>query len=332
MSITLWLDQKYINLLSAQLPRVKKSGHNYNFRCIYCGDSDKNKYKSRAYLIYKDGGYFFYCHNCHASKSFKYFLKEQNGDLYRSYLMEMITEQKASEPPKKDFTPKFSRNIFSDCQKISDLSHDHLAHQFLTYRCIPAKHFHLFYLVPEFLAFTNKIIPDKFENIESDHPRIVIPFYENNRVVGYSGRIYLPHQSHKKYITIKIEEESALFFTKDSTNFINNHTFVCEGAFDSLFIDNCIAVGSSALGKAKGLGLKDYTLIYDNEPHNRDVGELIKNSIRHNEKVVIWPMDFRYKDINEAVMNGVDIQKIIRENRYAGLKAMLKFNEWKKYE
>ena len=51
---TLWIDIKYANLLSAQLElfKVKKSNpYLANFRCPICGDSTKNKSKTRGYLL-----------------------------------------------------------------------------------------------------------------------------------------------------------------------------------------------------------------------------------------------------------------------------------------
>ena len=46
-----WIDHKYINLLSPQLERfARKSDKLYNFRCPFCGDSQKNKWKARGYV------------------------------------------------------------------------------------------------------------------------------------------------------------------------------------------------------------------------------------------------------------------------------------------
>ena len=42
----LWIDQKYLNLLSPKLERFKRKSDNlYNCRCPICGDSKKNKFK-----------------------------------------------------------------------------------------------------------------------------------------------------------------------------------------------------------------------------------------------------------------------------------------------
>ena len=49
-----WIDHKYVGLLSTQLDRFSKKTNNlYNFRCPFCGDSQKNKWKARGYIYDK---------------------------------------------------------------------------------------------------------------------------------------------------------------------------------------------------------------------------------------------------------------------------------------
>ena len=46
-----YVDLKYINILSVRLEQFKQKGKNlFNFRCPYCGDSQKDKTKARGYL------------------------------------------------------------------------------------------------------------------------------------------------------------------------------------------------------------------------------------------------------------------------------------------
>ena len=48
----IFLDSKYIGLISARLDKIKKVKPDlYNFRCPYCGDSKKHKNKKRGYLL-----------------------------------------------------------------------------------------------------------------------------------------------------------------------------------------------------------------------------------------------------------------------------------------
>ena len=47
-----FVDTKYIGLLSSKLSQFKKkSGNLYNFRCPYCGDSEKKSLKLKPEVI-----------------------------------------------------------------------------------------------------------------------------------------------------------------------------------------------------------------------------------------------------------------------------------------
>ena len=49
--------------MSGQLKLFKKKNNVYNFSCQYCGDSKKDKFKARGYLLEKKGNYNYFCHN-----------------------------------------------------------------------------------------------------------------------------------------------------------------------------------------------------------------------------------------------------------------------------
>ncbi len=84
----LWIDVKYANMISNRLGRYSLKNNKpflANFRCHYCGDSAKNKGKSRGYLIEKGGADFliYFCHNCGKSTAFGRALKDIDPILYR---------------------------------------------------------------------------------------------------------------------------------------------------------------------------------------------------------------------------------------------------------
>ena len=65
-------------------------------------------------------------------------------------------------------------------KKISQLRHDHPVKRFVDSRKIPTKtHYELFF-APKFYKWVNTIIPNKFPSTEGDHPRLVIPFFDEN--------------------------------------------------------------------------------------------------------------------------------------------------------
>ena len=84
-----YIDLKFINEISARLAQFKKkSDYLYNFRCPYCGDSQKSKTKARAYLYRVKNDMFFKCHNCSEGHSLSNFLKYLDPKKYEEYLLE----------------------------------------------------------------------------------------------------------------------------------------------------------------------------------------------------------------------------------------------------
>ena len=53
-----FIDKKYINIVAARLDRFAWKKQNLaNCRCPICGDSKKNRSKTRGYFYEKKGGY-----------------------------------------------------------------------------------------------------------------------------------------------------------------------------------------------------------------------------------------------------------------------------------
>ena len=104
-----------------------------------------------------------------------------------------------------------------------------------------------------------------------------------------------------------------------------------EGPLDSLFLPNCIAVAQG------DLRLPQYktksTLVFDNEPRNREIIKNIEKAIEEDYNVVIWPSDIEEKDINDMIISGltnVEITDIIHRNTFSGLQAKTQLSHWKK--
>jgi hypothetical protein len=72
------------------------------------------------------------------------------------------------------------------------------------------------------------------------------------------------------------------------------------------------------------------TVIFDNQPRNKEVCKLLDRVIQSNYNVVIWPQSMQAKDINDLVIEGKDPAKLIRDNTFSGLQAKVKFTEWKR--
>ena len=85
----MFIEQKYLLIASSQLQQFKKKGdHLYNFRCPYCGDSQKSKTKARGFVFAKENNLIYKCHNCGKGASVGNLLKHLDSKIYNDYIME----------------------------------------------------------------------------------------------------------------------------------------------------------------------------------------------------------------------------------------------------
>ena len=329
-----YIDVKYVNLISPYLQMFKKKGDFlWNFRCPYCGDSKKNRNKARGFVYRKKNDLFYKCHNCGVGTTLGNLIKEVDLKTHDDYILERYRKGVKTNNPEPDFkefksdVPIFrKKGVFSDLKSINDLSKDHPARKIMSDRLIPEDYFKDLYLCDSFYKFTNNIIPNKFPSLDGDHPRLLIPFRsEKGEIFAYQGRAFGKEQP--KYLTIKIEERDKIFGLDrvDKTK----EVLVVEGPLDSLFLDNCIAVAGADIPSLDC----NYTIIFDNEPRNKELCKQIEKTIDKGMDVVIWPESMEYKDINEMILGGYSKQKlheIIKENTFNGLKAKMQLQIWRK--
>jgi predicted RNA-binding Zn-ribbon protein involved in translation (DUF1610 family) len=331
---TAYIDVKYINLCSSILERFKQKTTNlWNFRCPICGDSKKHKNKCRGFIYEKRNKYFYKCHNCNVGTNFNKFLEQISPALHRDYLTENYKEDAwrkkdvGTTLPQFDFVPKFN-NVLEGMESISSLAANHPAYQYLQQRLIPERHYRYLYLCKEFKKWTNTIIPNKFSSLKFDAPRLVIPFFDEQRnVIGYQGRSFDPNEQ-SKYITIKMKGVENLLYGQERLD-SNKKIYCVEGPLDSLFLPNCLATAGLNF---KGLKLNNI-IVLDNERRNTQIIDALKKVIANGYSVCIWPDGVDEKDINEMVMSGKtisDIVDIIDSNTYSGLQADFQLSQWKK--
>ena len=326
-----FLDVKFIQLVSPRLTLfTRKKADLYNFRCPYCGDSQKRKNKARGYLFKIKNNFTYKCHNCGVGRSLANFLKDQDTHLYEQYIMEKFKEGKtgkgtATPSPKFDFKePKFVKRD-TDLEKISSLNNSHPARVYLEQRGIEDLDY--FYYCPKFKEWTNKQ-KKTFDTLRQDSPRIIIPFKDKaGNLFGYQGRSLAP-KAKLRYITIMLDEDQPKIFGMDRVN-TDEPIYIVEGPFDATFIKNSVAMAGSDVD-IRTFGWSNHIWIFDNEPRNREIVSRISKAISRGDQVVIWPKNIQQKDINDMHLAGHDVQTLVQSNVYQGLQATLKFNDWKK--
>jgi hypothetical protein len=125
-------------------------------------------------------------------------------------------------------------------------------------------------------------------------------------------------------------QEVPKIFGLDKVNFDKPYV-VAEGAIDSLFLNNAIAM-AGADGNVSGLkNLENATFVFDAEPRNLEIIKRMEKLMRKGYKVCIWPHSVPGKDINEMWLKGMrDIEKTIKENTFSGLEGQLRLASWRR--
>ena len=316
------IDSKYIGLVSSRLGNFKRVKSDlYNFRCPICGDSKKNKTKTRGYLYTIKADVNFRCHNCGASMTFSNFLKEIDPVVHKQYVFERFKQGSTGrgtvveEPVFKFEAPTFKSSIDLPLASTVDVSRIYLEKRKLD----PTK----FYYAERFVEYVNS--HNQSMDVK-EHPRIIIPLYYQKNLVGVQGRAL--NSNSVKYITTIFYDEAPKIYGLDNIR-RDAPVFVTEGPFDSTFLLNSIAM-CGADGDVRKWGVSTPVWVYDNEPRSKEITERISKTIARGESVVIWPSNIHEKDINDMVLAGHDVQSIVELNTYEGLEANLQFTNWKR--
>ena len=222
--MSLELDLHYVKLISPSLERFTfKSSHTATFRCPSCGDSQKDKKKTRGYFYVhsQSSNMNFYCHNCTASMSFKNFLKEFYPDYFQRYTMDTLSRKDLSsnfiqtrtvKNDDEELKKKFSRSrkrviqsgsrdtidpvIASGCAvTMKDLRIDEPDNRHVKYlenRCL-VKRLRYLYYAPNFRQFIAYFVKEYGLDMSPakvpETPRIIIPFFNiYQELKGFQGR------------------------------------------------------------------------------------------------------------------------------------------------
>lgn len=337
----MWLEQKYIGLISGRLDRFKRTNNKtFNFRCPICGDSQKNRSKARGFLFEKsDGAYLYHCHNCNVTMGLDKFIEAIDPNIFREYLTEKLKTDYTPRARVKSDAEKFAEKMktplfvkataLSTLKKISQLGVDHPAKKYVVNRRIPNQYHSKLFYAPKFKAFVNSIVSNKFESTENDEPRLIIPFLDNDKnLIGFQGRSFKKNDM-LRYITIMIDEQKPKIFGLDTCD-TNKIHYIFEGPIDSMFVDNAIAMAGGSIDFDH---VNDNSVfVYDNEPRSPETCAKIDKIINKGHKVVIFPEHIKSKDINDMILHEKlkNVNEMLEKNISQGLEAKLIFKVWRK--
>lgn len=310
--------------LSPYLRNFRKKDKNFNFSCPFCKEG-KSPWKKRAYLLLsKNNEYFFYCHNCGLSLNLINFLKEVdkilNTNFYKEYSnkknlerIELFKKYKKENNSdiiknlnefKKFYFKEFNKNNFIPV--IRNIK----AYKYLRRRKIPIE-----IIKKLFFCYRNKELP--FYNM------IIFPFYDNEgNIYGFQGRSI----EEKRFYTF-LKNDNLKIYNIFNINYRKN-IYVFESIIDSLFVENSIALlgcNNNILEKLDFINKDNIVYVFDNDKSG--ILEAYKKA-KLGYKVLVYPKDFNFKDLNEYVIknefNKNDIMKFINQNTFRGLKALTK--------
>jgi hypothetical protein len=341
----MYIDIKFLQTISYRLENFKKKSSNiWNCRCPICGDSAR-KNKARGYFFSSSGkNYLQYkCHNCAVSRRFDKFLKEFDPNQYGNYILEKYADNNNNIDKKNvestlDFIPTFvepkteERLIDSIMDRLDNLPDTHEAIQYVRSRKIPAGAFRRLYFVGD-IRDIGQLNAKYKASITSSESRLGIPFYNRDGKLTSISLRGMRGES-LRYISVKIDEDAPTVFGMDQVD-LNKDVLVVEGPLDSLFLPNCIACAGTAFNKIAEMNIpkEKVTIIFDNQPKNKEVCSLVHKYIEQGYKVVLWPDSVPGKDINEMIQHDLsseDILEIIKSNTFSGLQARAKYAMWRK--
>lgn len=343
--MSIYIDREFLGQIQYRLEGfVQKNSDLYNFRCPFCLDSKKNKSKKRGF-IYKISdaeAYAYKCWNCGKSISFGHFLEAIDNTIYKQYVLEKYKGGASNRAPVEKPTygslkgnaAEYFRNHPKNLSisSIYNLDREHPARSYIEDRRIPQEFWKEIYFTEKFYDFLNADFPDhgKSEKEVPNDARIVLLYTDKSGYVTHVAGRALDKNNGLRYISIKVSDEDRKIFGTNRLD-LSKPAYVVEGQFDSLFLDNCVASGDSNLaGVVDYLPSDNWTLVFDNEPRNKQIVHSVLQAIDKGYSVVVYPQWLEQKDLNDMVLAGIDVKTLVREHTYKGATAMIKFIRWKR--
>jgi len=311
-------------------PVYKKYQRTYNAECCVCGEGGSTGRKRR--LFYFPDDRYFYCFNCSKSWNELSWIHEVS----KKTIHEILKDTKTFH-----ISPEIQNKIAKQNESVKQI----------TVATIPDDSIDICNLAQVEFYKDNKFVKKVIDYCQSRRlltavnrakclyvsfadkvhkNRLIIPFYgESGKIESYQSRT-LDGDTYPKYLT-KYGEKSLY----GENNIDNNipYIFVFEGPIDAMFVKNAVAVGGASMTKRQEAFIKkcvdkEIIYVYDNDKNNKEMSKKIKNLIKQNKKLFVWPKELKkYKDINEICCNLCLDElpyKFIVQNSYSGVEAIMK--------
>jgi DNA primase len=317
--VTEFVYENFANVVSSN------GGTHFNFRCPFCGDSEKSKIKKRFHLQYKsENDIYFNCFNC-----------AHKGNFYDLYAF--INGISSKEAFKK--LNKYNKDqIFKRLSKTSRKQFEehktelYIFNQFLKEKCLDEHSEPSSYIQGKLISVLKTFkekrkISDAFICYEGKFKnRIIIPVYNKKDCIYFQGR-RINSSQYPKYLNPKIEKENVIL-NKDKFD-KEKYIIITEGLLDAISIGD---QGTSCLGATikddflkKIFEYTDKGIIISLDNDERGIQETINiiNKSKYNKSLYYFFLD-KYKDLNEFhVNNSINLYKYIIDNKKSYLNAIM---------
>ena len=140
--MSMYIDKKFVNFVGASLEKFAwKKDTLASCRCPICGDSTKNKNKTRGFFFVNKNKYFYKCHNCGVSCNLYGFLEKVSPSLCKEYSLEVWKDGDGLKTKKKTepvvAIKKIKKKYTIELPSVSELPPNHPCRTFVELRKIP---------------------------------------------------------------------------------------------------------------------------------------------------------------------------------------------------
>jgi len=131
---------------------------------------------------------------------------------------------------------------------------------------------------------------------EGFNNRVIIPFYYQDRCVGYTAR--LVREGKPKYIS---EQQSGYVFNLDNQHWTRKFAVLCEGPMDAISVDGIAILGSECSNKQHLLisRLNKEIIVVPDRDH--EGYKIVKQAIEYGWSVSFPDWHTNIKDVSDAV-------------------------------
>jgi len=297
------IQDSLISLLPHQKKSTPSGWISFNAVCCHNRGQSKDSRNRGGILLDKQGGWQYHCFNCSfktgwtPGKALSSNTKKLFGYLGLTLLdiqkLQLLTLKYKNETP----TIKKIQDLELQERKLPDLS---LSLKEWATQDLPKNIEQELLEIFKYLDYRGMSIdwyPWHWSPSPGYKDRLLIPFYQNNKIVGYTGRKI--NDGKPKYLT---DSQPGYVFNIDSQNDSKAFCIVTEGQFDAIAIDG-VAIMTNEPSDVQISRLKNLNKEIIVVPDRDAAGSKILQSAIENNWTISYPnWDNTIKDVADAVL------------------------------